>query len=60
MFVLFSVSPEISYLDLKVHSCNVFTEVIKIEYALIDGQWWKIIYYSDGNIEIQMSQSAGD
>lgn len=27
-------------------------EVIRVEYVLIDGQWYQITYYSDGRIDI--------
>jgi len=60
MFVLVSFSPEINHSDVKANCCIEYSEVIKIEYELIDGQWWKIIYYSDGSIEIQASQCVGD
>lgn len=60
MFVFLSVSPEISYLDLNVKSSIEYTEVIKIEYVFIDGQWWKIIYYSDGGIEMHAVYIVND
>lgn len=60
LFVLLSISSEISYSNLKDKYCLEYTEIIKIEYIFIDGIWWKIIYYTDGNIEIQMSQTSGD
>jgi hypothetical protein len=60
MFVLVSFSPEINYSDVKVKTRIEYSEVIKIEYVLIDGQWWKIIYYSDGGIETHAVYVVGD
>jgi hypothetical protein len=41
-------------------SLTVYADIIKIEYVCIDGQWYKITYYSDETIKIQGVQTTGD